>query len=98
MNVPVTGLPPSNFGQWESHARLAQQVEQRLCKPTVGGSIPSLGGALWYILQLLPVPEPFGQIIRIVRIVRIVHIVIAVIWLIYLLLGLLGHAPRLGRL
>lgn len=49
-------------------------------------------GALWYIIQLLPIPEPFGQI------VRIVLIVIAVVWLIYLLLGLLGHAPRFGRL
>jgi len=49
-------------------------------------------GALWYIIQIIPLPEPFGQIIRIVL------IVIAVVWLIYLLLGLAGTAPRLGRL
>ena len=49
-------------------------------------------GALWYILTLLPLPHPFGQIIRVVL------VVIAIIWLIYLLLGLAGTAPRLGRL
>jgi hypothetical protein len=49
-------------------------------------------GAIWYVLQILPIPAPFGQVIRVVL------IVIACIWLIYLLLGLVGHAPRLGRL
>jgi hypothetical protein len=45
-------------------------------------------GAIYYIITLLPLPEPFG------RIALIVLGLVAVIWLIYLLLGLVGHGPR----
>jgi hypothetical protein len=48
-------------------------------------------GVIWYIIQLLPLPEPFG------RIAQIVVVAIALIWLIYVLAGLVGGAgvPRL---
>jgi hypothetical protein len=49
-------------------------------------------GLLWWIIQMLPLPEPFG------RIAQVVIVVIAVIWLIYVLMGLVGTTPRLGRL
>lgn len=42
----------------------------------------------WYILQLLPLPEPVGKI------VQVVFVVVAVILIVYMLLGLVGHAPR----
>ncbi len=41
-------------------------------------------GAIYYILTLIPLPAPFGQI------VRIILGVIALIYVIYLLLGLTG--------
>jgi hypothetical protein len=47
-------------------------------------------GAIYYIITLLPLPEPFG------RIALIVLGLVAVIWLITLLLGLLGHGPRIS--
>jgi hypothetical protein len=48
-------------------------------------------GVIWYIIQLLPLPEPFG------RIAQIVVVAIALIWLIYVLAGLVGGTslPRL---
>jgi hypothetical protein len=42
----------------------------------------------WYILQLLPMPEPVGKI------VQAVFVVVAVLLIVYLLLGLIGQAPR----
>ena len=49
-------------------------------------------GLLFYIVQLLPLPHPFGQI------ARVVLIVIGVLIVIFLLLDLLpgGGRPRLG--
>lgn len=50
-------------------------------------------GLLWWLIDQLPLPEPFG------RIARVVLIVVAVIILLYFLLGLAGHGDlRLGRL
>jgi len=52
-----------------------------------------LGIVLWlviYVTDLLPLPAPFHQIIR------VVVYVLAAIAIIYLLLGLIGGAPRLG--
>jgi hypothetical protein len=46
---------------------------------------------LWVVDQI-PLPQPFHQIIR------VVIIVFCCIAVIYLLLGLVGGAPRLGRL
>ena len=45
-------------------------------------------GLLWWVISLIPMPAPFGQV------VRVVCALIFVIWLIYLLLpmaGGLGH-------
>jgi hypothetical protein len=41
-------------------------------------------GLIWWILSLIPLPAPFGQV------ARVVVAVIFVIWLIYLLLGAVG--------
>ena len=41
-------------------------------------------GLIWWILSLVPLPAPFGQI------ARVVVAVIFAIWLIYLLLGFTG--------
>jgi hypothetical protein len=48
-------------------------------------------GVIWYIIQLLPLPEPFG------RVAQIVVVAVALIWLIYVLAGLVGGVgvPRL---
>ena len=51
-------------------------------------------GLLFWILQQIPLPEPFGRIVRVVLIVSVA------IWLIYILAGLLpsggyGYGPRL---
>jgi hypothetical protein len=49
-------------------------------------------GLFFWILQQIPIPEPFG------RIIRVVLIVFVCIWLIYILAGLLpggGEFPRL---
>jgi hypothetical protein len=45
-------------------------------------------GAIYYIITLIPLPEPFK------RIALIVLGLVAAIWLILLLVGLLGHGPR----
>ncbi len=47
---------------------------------------------LWWLLNNLPIPEPFATPLR------VIFMVVCAIVVIYLLLGLLGHAPRLGRL
>jgi hypothetical protein len=45
---------------------------------------------LWYILTVLPLPEPFG------RVAQVVVIVLAFLWLIYVLMGMLpGGTVRL---
>ena len=41
-------------------------------------------GVLWWVISLIPLPAPFGQI------ARVVCALIVVIWLIYLLLPLAG--------
>jgi multisubunit Na+/H+ antiporter MnhE subunit len=46
-------------------------------------------GVLWWIVSILPLPEPFP------RILQVVIVVIAVIYLIYFLMGLIGSGPRL---
>jgi hypothetical protein len=47
-------------------------------------------GLLWWIIQMLPLPEPFG------RIAQVVIVVLAVIWLIYVLMGAMpGGTVRL---
>jgi hypothetical protein len=47
-------------------------------------------GLIFWILSLIPLPDPFG------RIVRVVLVVIVAIWLIYILAGLIPfYGPRL---
>ena len=41
-------------------------------------------GLIWWILSLIPLPAPFGQV------ARVVVACIFAIWLIYLLLGMTG--------
>jgi hypothetical protein len=41
-------------------------------------------GLIWWVLTLIPLPPPFGQV------VRVVCAVIFAIWLIYTLLGISG--------
>lgn len=51
-----------------------------------------IGLVIWllvYLIDLLPLPEPFH------RVARVVVIAIGVLIIIYLLLGLVGEAPRL---
>lgn len=42
-------------------------------------------GLLWWVITLLPLPAPFGNV------VRVIIAIIFCIWLIYLLLPLAGH-------
>jgi hypothetical protein len=44
-------------------------------------------GLVWYVIQMLPLPEPFG------RIAQVVLVVVAIIFLIYFLMGALGSGP-----
>jgi hypothetical protein len=46
-------------------------------------------GLIWWVLQQLPLPQPFA------RIASVVVIVIACIMLIYMLMGLLGTGTSL---
>lgn len=46
-------------------------------------------GLIWWILSLIPLPAPFGQV------ARVVVAVIFCIWLIYLLLPYAGVHPLL---
>ena len=49
-------------------------------------------GAIWYIVDLLPMPSPFD------RVIKIVIVVIAVIYVLYLLMSLLeGGGPLVLR-
>jgi hypothetical protein len=48
-------------------------------------------GLLFWIISLIPLPPPFGQIIRVVL------VVIFAIWIIYTLLGLAGGGLGLGH-
>ena len=49
-------------------------------------------GAIWYIVDLLPMPSPFD------RVIKIVIVVIAVIYVLFLLMGLLeGGGPVVLR-
>lgn len=41
-------------------------------------------GLIWWVVQKLPLPEPFGQI------AQVVIVVLGVVWLIYVLMGLMG--------
>jgi hypothetical protein len=45
-----------------------------------------VAGLIWYLISLLPLPAPFGQV------VRVVLIVIAVLWLVGMLTG---YAPSI---
>lgn len=47
-------------------------------------------GLLFWILQQIPIPAPFGNIIRVVLVVFVC------IWLIYMLAGLLPAGPFYG--
>jgi hypothetical protein len=47
---------------------------------------------VWWLINYLPIPQPFATPIR------VVFAVICVIAQIYLLLWLVGQTPRLGRL
>ena len=49
-------------------------------------------GLAWWIITLIPLPEPIGQI------VRVVFVVIAAIVLIWFLLGLAGSPPAVHPL
>ena len=44
-------------------------------------------GLIFWILSLIPLPDPFG------RIVQVVLVVIVAIWLIYILAGLIPSGP-----
>jgi hypothetical protein len=47
-------------------------------------------GLLWYILSVIPLPEPFA------RVAQVVVIVLAFLWLIYVLMGMMpGGTVRL---
>jgi hypothetical protein len=46
---------------------------------------------LWYIIRMLPLPPPFGQI------AQVILVVVALIWLIYLLAGLAPGTVSLPR-
>jgi hypothetical protein len=47
-------------------------------------------GLLWYVVSVLPLPEPFG------RVAQVVIIVLAFLWLIYVLMGMMpGGTVRL---
>jgi L-asparagine transporter-like permease len=44
-------------------------------------------GLVYWVVDFLPVPEPFNKIIKVVAVVVFVIVVI------YILMGLIGHAP-----
>lgn len=48
-------------------------------------------GAAWYIVTLIPLPHPLGQV------AQVVIVVIGLICIIWLLLSLVGSAPPLLR-
>jgi len=48
-------------------------------------------GVAWYVINLIPLPPPFQQI------VHVIFIVIVAIILIWFLLGLAGHVPASMR-
>jgi hypothetical protein len=47
-------------------------------------------GLLWWVVTMLPLPQPFAQI------AQVVIVVLAVIWLIYVLMGVAGMGPGLS--
>jgi hypothetical protein len=42
-------------------------------------------GAIWYIVDLLPLPDPFA------RVIQILIVVIGIVLVLYLLMGVLGE-------
>jgi hypothetical protein len=37
-------------------------------------------GLAWWLLSYLPIPEPFGQIIRVILIIIAILVVVSVLW------------------
>jgi hypothetical protein len=46
-------------------------------------------GLIYWVVDFLPVPDPFNKIIK------VVCVVVFIVILIYALIGLIGHAPDL---